>query len=132
LTARAPDALLPRQKTFPPARRLLKAHDFERVYAARWRISDSFFAANMIESEAGAARLGLSVGHKAVGNAVSRNRIKRVVRESFRQHQYELPALDIVIGARNAARTAHNARLVESLDELWTRIARACEAQPKP
>jgi ribonuclease P protein component len=123
--------LLPRQKLFPPARRLLKASDFERVYGARWRISDSFFAANMIEAQSGAARLGLSVGAKAVGNAVSRNRIKRVVRESFRQHQHLLPPLDIVIGARNAARTAHNARLFESLAELWTRIARACAAPPK-
>ena len=131
MNAPAPDALLPRQNLFPAQRRLLKSSDFERVYGARWRISDSYFAANLIEGTAASPRLGLSVGAKAVGNAVSRNRIKRVVRESFRSHQHRLPVLDIVIGARAAARTAHNARLFESLDELWTRIARACEAPPK-
>ncbi|MEO7773787.1 MAG: ribonuclease P protein component [Steroidobacteraceae bacterium] len=132
MAAPAPDALPPRQKIgFPAQRRILKASSFERVYAARWRISDSYFSANLIESEIAATRLGLSVGAKAVGNAVSRNRIKRLVRESFRQHLPQLPALDIVIGARAPASSAHNARLFESLAELWTRIARACEAPPK-
>jgi ribonuclease P protein component len=49
------------------------------------------------------------------------------VRESFRQHQHLLPAIDIVIGARPAARDIAAQTLVRaSLRELWTRIGVAC------
>lgn len=41
-------------------------------------------------------RLGLAVTRKC-GNAVERNRIKRVLREFFRLRQQELPAMDIVV-----------------------------------
>ena len=113
---------------FPPPLRLLAAADFERVYALRQRVSDSYFSVNLAPNDAGHARLGLSVGAKAVGNAVSRNRVKRTVRESFRLHRAELPGVDLVVGARALARSAHNARLRESLADLWKKIAKQCAA----
>ena len=70
--------------------------------------------------------LGLSIGAKAVGNAIARNRVKRVVRESFRHVAPELAGLDVVVGARNGARSAHNAQLRESLDGLWKKIRERC------
>lgn len=71
-------------------------------------------------------RLGLAVGVRAAGNAVKRNRLKRLARESFRRHQAELPAADLVVNARPAAAKATNAEIVASLDALWTRIAQRC------
>lgn len=60
-------------------------------------------------------RLGLTVSKK-MGNAVARNRIKRVVREYFRLHQNEYPGpLDIVVvPKRNLKATQLNLALVES------------------
>ena len=113
---------------FPPRSRLLSGKDFERVYALRRRVSDSYFSVNFAPGEAGLPRLGLSVGAKMVGNSVSRNRVKRTVRESFRLHGADLPPVDLVVGARGMARTAHNARLRESLEELWKKIAQQCAA----
>jgi ribonuclease P protein component len=74
----------------------------------------------------GHPRLGLAVGVKSAGNAVNRNRIKRVVRESFRRQQGELPAIDIVVNARAAAGKATNAQMVASLAVLWARIGERC------
>ena len=71
-------------------------------------------------------RLGLAVGIKAAGNAVNRNRIKRLVRESFRGRQFELPAVDLVVNARPAAGKAQNAEITESVAVLWNRIAQRC------
>ena len=64
------------------------------------------------------ARLGLAVGVRAAGNAVNRNRIKRLVRESFRRHQSELPAVDLVVNARPEAGKSANADLVASIAAL--------------
>ena len=116
----------PTRLGFAPRQRLLKAADFDRVYARRVRVSDSFFSVNAAPNELGFARLGLSIGAKAVGNSVARNRVKRQVRESFRQVASAMPALDLVVGARPGSRTAHNARLRESLNVLWTEIEKRC------
>ncbi|MEY4762827.1 MAG: hypothetical protein RLZZ200_2683 [Pseudomonadota bacterium] len=119
-----------RSHGFALRQRLLSPKDYQRVYALRRRVSDGFFSVNFGPADVGHARLGLSVGAKMVGNAVSRNRVKRTVRESFREHQHLLPQVDLVVGARAMARTAHNARLRESLAELWKKVASQCAASP--
>ena len=74
----------------------------------------------------GLARLGLAVGVKSAGNAVNRNRIKRVVREAFRRAKQELPPVDIVVNARAPAGKATNAQITASVVTLWARIAERC------
>jgi len=74
----------------------------------------------------GRARLGLAVGVKAAGNAVNRNRVKRLARESFRHHQQELPSVDLVVNARVAAGKATNREIRASLAGHWDRIVRRC------
>jgi ribonuclease P protein component len=111
---------------FARQQRILKASEFEAVYARRRRVTDACFAVNFMPNQLGMARLGLSIGAKAVGNAVARNRVKRAVRESFRKAAGDLAGIDLVVGARNGARTAHNARLRESLDELWKQVQKSC------
>jgi ribonuclease P protein component len=116
----------PARHGFAPQQRVLKAAEFDAIYSRRQRVVDSYFSVNCAPNALGHARLGLSIGGKAVGNSVARNRVKRVVRESFRHMAGELGSFDLVVGARNGARTAHNARLRESLDGLWKEIQRRC------
>jgi len=74
----------------------------------------------------GYARLGLAVGVRAAGNAVRRNRVKRLIRDSFRHHHQELPSVDIVVNARAAAGKAPGSEIRASLATHWDRIVRRC------
>ena len=71
-------------------------------------------------------RLGLAVASKLAGGSVERNRIRRVVRESFRLHQHELPAADIVVSARPRSRGASNSELRASIEALWGKVRQQC------
>ncbi|MDR2214286.1 MAG: ribonuclease P protein component [Nevskiaceae bacterium] len=111
---------------FARRQRLLSGADFERVYARRLRVQDANLSVNAVANTLGHARLGLSISGKAVGDAVNRNRVKRQVRESFRKAAATLPPFDLVVGARNGARTAHNAALRASLETLWAQVRKRC------
>ena len=71
-------------------------------------------------------RLGLAISRKVARTAVARNRIKRVVRESFRQRQGQLDALDIVILGRNDVDRQTGKELDTALEKLWTRLIETC------
>ena len=114
---------------FRPCHRLRTAADFERVYRGGRRSGDSLFAVDALANDAGCARLGMSVSARTVGNAVRRNRVRRIVREIFRARRPMLPALDFVVtsrpGARDADRTAIETSLARLLAEATRRHASA-------
>ena len=63
-------------------------------------------------------------GRNADGNERRRrNRIKRIARESFREIRAELPAIDILLIARESADAHDNATLRADLKTLWRRLA---------
>ena len=67
----------------------------------------------------------MAVGIRAAGNSVRRNRIRRLIRESFRMHRQELPAVDILVTARAAAAAAAtNGAVFESLARHWLAIGK--------
>lgn len=107
--------------------RLHRKADFDAVYREGRRSVDGLFAIVARRNSLGYARLGLSVGARAVGNAVSRNRVKRLARESFRLQQHSLPSIDIVVNARHGARHGDNANLRRSLERHWRAISQQCE-----
>ena len=84
---------------FPKHVRLLKSSDFERVFAARNSVGNSSFALFGSPNELKLPRLGITASRR-IGNAVARNRWKRLVREAFRLSQHELPAVDLVCVVR--------------------------------
>jgi ribonuclease P protein component len=113
-------------RPFTPAQRLHNKSDFDRVYKDSRRFADAQFAIFVRPNQRPQARLGLSVAARIIGGAVRRNRIKRLVRESFRLHQHEFPAVDIVVNARNGARDADNPAIVRSLEKHWRAVNKAC------
>lgn len=110
---------------FQPGSRLLRPADFKRAYATGRKYRNEFFSLNVTANTQQQPRLGLSIAARAVGNAVQRNRIKRQIRESFRQAQRELPAVDVVAAARSGAEKASAADLRLALRELWAKVARS-------
>jgi ribonuclease P protein component len=116
---------------FPAQRRLRRKSEFDYVHAHGRRVSDSFFTATASPNEAGGARLGLAVASKAAGGSVGRNRLRRLIRETFRLRQHELPCVDIVVSARAQARAARNEQLRASLNRLWDRVKDQCASSPK-
>ena len=66
---------------FRPEDRIRKQADFDRVYQARIYAADDVLVINGGANGLEHARLGLSVSRK-VGNAVTRNRWKRLIREA--------------------------------------------------
>jgi len=69
------------------------------------------------------ARLGLAIGKKNCRKATGRNRLKRVIRESFRVEQGRLPGIDVVVLNQPAATNANNKALFSSLKTHWQQCA---------
>jgi len=91
---------MPARLTFPRTRRLQHRLQFAAVYDARVSESRGPLRIFAIPNDAGYSRLGLSVG-RAVGTAVRRNRIKRLIREAFRLMQHDVPrGYDLVVNVR--------------------------------
>jgi len=109
---------------FLPRHRLRSAADFERVYRSRSRAGDGLFAVNALSNDFGFARLGMSVSARTVGNAVRRNRVRRIIRELFRIRHATLPPVDYVVTSRAGARAADRSAIEASLEHLFAAAAR--------
>lgn len=103
--------------------RLLKASDFSYVFdQAPIRVSHPTLLILAKPSAEAHARLGLVIAKKHAKRAVSRNKIKRLVRESFRNRRKNLPAIDVIVLARKGADNLDNSELLAILDGLWKRV----------
>jgi len=116
--------------TFPAHKRLRRKSEFDAAYACGRRFGNGFFAVTASSNDKYGARLGMAVAVRTAGNAVERNRIRRIVRESFRLNQHTLPAVDLVVSARPKARGAPGAELHASLLDLWKKVIERCASSP--
>lgn len=88
---------------YPRQRRLRHKADFQRCRLEGQRFHSAHFLLYVLDREGGnAPRSGFAVSRK-VGNAVRRNRIKRILREFFRLRGMSLPAFDYLLSAKRDA-----------------------------
>lgn len=106
---------------FARRQRLLTAGAFDRVFKNSRRSADLYFTILFSPNDSGEARLGFAISRQKVRRAVGRNRLRRLVRESFRCNR-TLPAVDIVVLARDAAKSAANRDILLSLERHWSRL----------
>jgi len=76
--------------SFPKKKRLASNRQFKAVLDHGRRAGDGLLTLYLAPNQCGYPRLGVSVG-KSCGNAVVRNRLKRLLREAFRQSQDRIP-----------------------------------------
>ena len=112
--------------------RLLKPAQFKSVFQQPIRSFDDYFRILARVNQIDHHRLGMAVSKKACSKAVGRNRIKRVVRESFRNRMLESTSenpLDMVILPTARATNQSNKTLDESLSIHWQKLARKAETR---
>ena len=80
----------------------------------------------------GHPRLGLAISKRNIRHANDRNRIKRLIRESFRLNQHELAGIDVVVMARTAAIKADHETLFRSLQHHWAGLVKRCNPSWSP
>ncbi|MEX0613562.1 MAG: ribonuclease P protein component [Pirellulales bacterium] len=107
---------------FPKRVRLLRASEFERVFAARISAADAWIALYGAANDLDYPRFGVTVSRR-IGGATTRNRWKRLLREAFRLSQHRLPPLDLVCVARAPA-PPELRHLMESLPAMAMSIER--------
>ncbi|MHC4877315.1 MAG: ribonuclease P protein component [Planctomycetota bacterium] len=83
--------------SFPKTAKLRRSVDFVAVYDRQCRAGDAHLLIFGLRNELSETRCGLSVSKKH-GNAIRRNRLKRLLREAFRLTRHELPvSLDLIL-----------------------------------
>jgi len=102
--------------------KLLDAKAYKFVFSKANKVGDAFFTILYRENKAQHhPRLGVIVAKKNSKKAVDRNRIKRLIRESFRLYP-NLPKYDIVVLSKRPTGTQTNQQLYTSLSKLWQKI----------
>jgi len=109
--------------TFSRASRLLTPQDFKIVFNQAHKLNFSSFMVYVMENGRGKSRLGLAVSKKSAKKAVTRNQIKRIIRDSFRLRQDELKGWDIVFVSRASANNISKADLNALTQRVWRRIS---------
>lgn len=76
--------------SFPKSKRLLTSRQFKAVLSRRLRAADELMILFMAQNSFNHPRLGISIP-RSIKKAVLRNRLKRLIREAFRQSQNQIP-----------------------------------------
>jgi ribonuclease P protein component len=107
----------PVRALYRKAERLLRGYQFRRVYDKGRRYNSALFTLFVIKNNESLTRLGVTVTRKT-GNAVERNRCKRILREIFRRHK------TAIIGNCDLVFNVKKAMLVASYQETEAEFLR--------
>lgn len=107
---------------FPKSYKLVNKAEFKAVFDKSCKVNQKYLLALFLPNSLPHARLGVIVGKRIANKAVTRNQIKRVIRESFRLNQKRLIGLDIIVIARHQCDTLEKTNLRRGIDRLWEKL----------
>lgn len=103
------------------------SNDFQRVYRRGRRYEGVLMTAFVLRNDLSHNRLGVTASRKAIGNAVERNRAKRLLKEAFRLRSEALNSLlqnyDWVINAKRRLLSFKVDAAIEEFEKLVLRVA---------
>ena len=103
--------------------------DFRRAYNRGKSFVCPFVAVYINKNRTENVRLGITAGKK-IGNAVCRNRAKRVIYAAFRACEQQLPpGYDFVIVARTRILSVKSTEVARSLSKIFSSVFRPGEAE---
>ena len=107
---------------FPRELRLLSAKSYQQVFAGSSRFGNRYITILAADNNLPQARLGMAISKKCAKRAVDRNRLKRLVRESFRHNQTTLPCVDLVVMFRPTVLDLDKASVTQQIEQQWRYI----------
>lgn len=106
---------------FRVCNRLKKPEEYKQVFSSKRRSSDDCFLFLAKNNGYDRPRLGLAVPKKHINSAVERNRLKRIIRESFRVNQNKLKGNDFVVVVRKKL-DVNNKNIDATLIKHWDNV----------
>ncbi|WP_086929257.1 ribonuclease P protein component [Agarilytica rhodophyticola] len=119
--------------SFPKSLRLLNSSDFSPVFdKPSFKVHHPQFLLLAKFNNLNHPRLGIVVAKKNIRLAVNRNRTKRLIRETFRNKQNNLPTIDAIVLARRGNEELLNEQILEILEGIWRRAAKKAQKNNPP
>ncbi|MGC8832681.1 MAG: ribonuclease P protein component [Armatimonadota bacterium] len=116
--------MLPREK------RLTKPEEFGQVFRRGKGFGNSILFIKVLKGRQNGVRVGVSVSKK-FGRAVTRNRIKRILREAARRYINNIkPGHDLILVAKEGIREAKFEEILEGLHSLLSEAKLLCNGRP--
>ena len=103
--------------SFPKELKIRKSSEYERIFGTAKRFKSKHFNILYVRNSLGYSRAGIVVGKKNVRSAVKRNRIKRAVREVFRNNKSLFDSLDVVFLAKKWSDTLNYSNVKREIEE---------------
>ncbi|MEM8844381.1 MAG: ribonuclease P protein component [Pseudomonadota bacterium] len=100
----------------------MTSSEFSYIFENPIKSADSAYTVLARVNSTGNSRLGVIVSKKNISSAVKRNRMKRIVRESFRLHKTNINSLDVVVICKKNSERIVNKKLFKQLDKHWKLI----------
>ena len=98
------------------------ARDYKKVFCAGMRHRGKYFLIICNPNEKQGSKLGLAISKKYCRLAAQRNKIKRIIRESFRKNKDKLKGFDIVVLNNKSTHAVNSKELFSDLNARWNEI----------
>jgi len=108
---------------FSRAMKMNNPGDFTRVFRQAKRAGGGGLTVLTVRNSVGHPRLGLAIAKKHIKLASNRNRLKRIIRESFRHHQSGFENIDIVVLSRADVVKRPSKQIWTALEKHWKTVA---------